>query len=220
MKKICQPSPPMRRQRTLKRPAAQQTSKLEAKLDGLVSLLKSATHGPSGIINAPLGNSALDDLVAASQESTPGPTASSRVGYREYMHSRPSPNESGFTEHINTPATSSASKQTPPNSFNLQLMLNPALEPSPEDAESYLNRFRTDCVKHFPFIIISPLVTAHQLRQDRPLLWNSIMTVASSNSTQQISLSKEMRGTLAREAFIEGTRSMDLLLAILVYAAW
>jgi hypothetical protein len=46
------------------------------------------------------------------------------------------------------------------------------------------------------------------------------MTVASSNSTQQISLSKEVRGILAREAFVEGTRNMDLLFAILVYATW
>jgi len=102
----------------------------------------------------------------------------------------------------------------------LQPLLHPALEPSPEDAESYLNKFRTNFVKHLPFIVISPSVTAHQLRQERPILWVCIMTVASSNSTQQIVLSKEVRGILGREAYVEGTRNMDLLLAVLVYAAW
>jgi hypothetical protein len=46
------------------------------------------------------------------------------------------------------------------------------------------------------------------------------MTAASSNSTQQTLLSKEARAIIGREALIEGTRNMDLLFGILVYAAW
>lgn len=63
-------------------------------------------------------------------------------------------------------------------------------------------------------------MTARQFRQQRPILWVCIMAVASNNSTQQILLSKEIRGIFGREAYVEGTRNMDFLLAILVYAAW
>ncbi|KAK9342228.1 hypothetical protein V1522DRAFT_416800 [Lipomyces starkeyi] len=213
MKKICQPSPPVRRPRTLKRPSAHETSKLEEKLDGLVTLLKSATQGAPGI-------SSLEGLQPASHEPSSISAAISRVYQGEYTPNRPSPNGSGPHESIYTPTISTFSKSTPLNSLNAQPVLHPGLEPSPEDADRYLNRFRNDFVKHLPFVIISPSVTAHELRQERPILWISIMTVASSHSTQQISLSNEVRGILAREAFVQGTRNMDLLLAILVYATW
>lgn len=61
---------------------------------------------------------------------------------------------------------------------------------------------------------------AYQLCQESPILWLSIMTVASTRSLQQGALSKEVRGVFGREAYVEGTRNMDLLLAILVYATW
>lgn len=116
-----------------------------------------------------------------------------------------------------TPAASSSSGSA---AITLPPLVHPALEPSPEDAESYLKRFRIDFVKHLPFIIMSPSVTAHQLRQESPFLWLSEMTVASSRSTQQIALSKEVRGIFGREAYLEAIRNIDLLLAVLVYATW
>jgi hypothetical protein len=75
MHKLCQPSPPRRRAQTLKRTLAPETSKLEEKLDGLVTLLKSATQGMPGVINAALLNSSAQVLVPASHESTPGSTS-------------------------------------------------------------------------------------------------------------------------------------------------
>jgi hypothetical protein len=216
MNKLCQPSPPVRRRRTLKKPSAHETSKLEEKLDGLVTLLKSSTNGVPGIVNPTLVNSLSEGSGPANHEHAHGSIATSGVGYGEYTDR----SRSGLPGSNYTPITSSSSKSSPLNNLNLHPVLQPALEPSPEDAESYLNKFRNDFVKHLPFIVIPLSITAHQLRQDRPILWVSIMTVASSNSTQQISLSKEVRGILAKEAFIEGTRNMDLLLAILVYATW
>jgi hypothetical protein len=220
MHKLCQPSPPRRRPQTLKRTPASETSKLEEKLDGLITLIKSATQGMPGVINAALFNSSTQGLVPASYETTLGSGTGYQVSCEQSTHSRPSPETSRLPNPNFTPTPSSSSKSTPLSSFNLQPILHQALEPCPEDAESYLNRFRKDFVKHLPFIIIPPSVTAHQLHQESPLLWISIMTVASSSSTQQISLSKEVRGVLAREAFVEGTRNMDLLFAVLVYATW
>ncbi|KAK9257993.1 hypothetical protein V1519DRAFT_455882, partial [Lipomyces tetrasporus] len=219
MNKDCQPSPPVRKRRTVKRPTANKASKLEKKLDGLVTLLKSATQSAPGIINATSVNSPPEGAVPSSHDSASGSTAAGSVGvgYRDYTYNRPLPNRSGFPDSGFTPAASSSSGST---SVNLQPVFHPALELSPEDAESYLNKFRTDFVKHFPFIVIPPSMTAHQLRQGRPFLWICIMSAASSNSTQQIVLSNEIREILGRQAYVEGTRNMDLLLAVLVYAAW
>lgn len=217
MKKLCQPSPPVRRQRTLKRPLASETSKLEEKLDGLVTLLKSATQGVPGVINT---NSLKEALQPASQEEAPWSIPPSRIAHGEYQSSNHSPNRAGLPEANYTPITSYSSFSTPLSSLNSPLVFHLALEPSAEDAEIYLVRFRNGFIKHLPFIAIAPSMSAHQLRMDRPLLWIAIMTVASDASTQQKSLSKEMREIIGRQAFVEGTRNMDFLLAVLVYVTW
>jgi hypothetical protein len=217
MKKLCQPSPPMRRpaQRAWKKTSAHDTSKLEEKLDGLVTLLKSASQGVQGIANPP-----PESLVLPTHESAPDSIPSNGVGSGEHTRTMPSSNVTGLSDYIHTPTISSSSNPTPASSLNLQSLLDPALVPSPEEAELCLSRFRVDFLKHLPFIVVSPSTTARQLRLDSPILWISIMTVASKSSTQQILLSKELRWILAREAFVEGTRNMDLLLAILVYTIW
>lgn len=217
MKKLCQPSPPVRRHRTLKKPSTHETSKLEEKLDGLVTLLKSATQGMPGLINPDLSHG---DVFPATSENAPATASPSGASDAGFIPSKSLSNGGGLPEPTYTPTTTNSLRSMPLNDFSLQPDLHPALEPSAEDAELYLNKFRNDFVKHLPFIIIPPSVTSHQLRQDRPILWIAIMTVSSSNIAQQHSLSKEMREILARHAFVQGTRNMDFLLAVLVYATW
>lgn len=221
MKKQCQPSPPMRRPRTLKRFQGNETSnsKLEEKLDGLVTLLKSATQGGPGILNATLSHSPLNGLVPISQVSPSGIMPTSDIQYGEHAQNLSLSNRDG-AHGSNYASTASPSTSTPPTSIVLQTSIISALEPNPEEAESYLNTFRTKFVRHLPFVVIPPSISAQQLRQERPLLWISIMTVATDKSTQQTALSNEMRSLLSREAFVEGTRNMDILLATLVYATW
>jgi hypothetical protein len=202
MNKECHPSPPMHRQRTLKRRSHHETSKLEAKLDDIVTLLKSSTQGVPA-----MKNSQVSSILQATGSG----------GIEEQIDSISSLTGTGAT---NTLEASSSSNRAPPDSLGSQPILTLALEPSKEDAELILRRFRCDFVKTLPFINIPSSVTAHQLRLERPLLWIAIMTVASNSTKQQISLSKEARGIFAKEAFVEGTRNMDLLLAILVYTIW
>ncbi|KAL2865264.1 Zn(II)2Cys6 transcription factor domain-containing protein [Aspergillus lucknowensis] len=105
-------------------------------------------------------------------------------------------------------------------STSRDLLLPAELEPSISDSERYLDRFRSEIVANLPFLVLSPSITARQLRQERPLLWLSIITVACTRPAQQRALSKEVRAVFGREAFVEGTRDLDFLCAVLVYAAW
>ena len=206
----------MRKRRTGSRRQGSKVEKLEEKLDGLVTLIKSATTGASGVLNTILVNSISGDLVLPSLGQTYGTSAVSSIGYEGYNYNKHIHNGTSLPDFVFTPAVSSTGSP----STNLPHLVHPAVEPSPEDAESYLDRFRTNFVKYLPFIVIPPSMTAHQLHQESPYLWLSIMTVASTRSPQQITLSKEVRGMFGREAYVEGTRSMDLLLAVLVYATW
>jgi hypothetical protein len=215
MNKTCQPSPPMRRHRTPKRLSPHDTSKLEEKLDGLVTLLTSATQAMPMAINGPPMDTSPESLMPENDNLTPSSADSSVVGQGEHSRNRPTTPGSEIRGFDCTLRASSSSIST-----QRQFTFDPSLEPGPEDAELYLNIFRANFVKYLPFIVISKSVSANQLRRDRPLLWSSIMTVASNQSTQQIRLSNAMTEILSREAFVKGTRNMDLLLAILVYTAW
>jgi hypothetical protein len=213
MNKECRPSPPMRRRRITNRSLGSKASKLEEKLDGLVTLLRSAP----GIISAASLNIPIEGFEPSSHDVPHNSTAVAGVLHQDYIYNKSLPN-SRAPESGNTSAASFSSDIA---AVNIQrTMLSPCLLPSPEEAESYLNKFRFDFVKHLPFIVIPPSVTSEELRQDRPILWVCIMTSASSNSSQQNALSKEVRAIIGREAFVEGTRNMDLLLGILVCAAW
>jgi hypothetical protein len=222
MKKVCQPSPPVRRQRTMKRTPAQESSKLEEKLDVVVTLLRSAAQGvpPAGTLNITPTTSVPEGSVPTSTENPQSSTATNGDSMGDFPLRRPEPNGISLPGSNLTPASSASPNPVPLSSLNLLPALHPSLEPSPEDAESCLNRFRIDFVKHLPFLVIPPSITALQLRQSNPLLWLAIMTVATLDSPRQTSMSKEVRMILVREVFVEGTRNIDLLLAILVYTCW
>lgn len=201
----------------MKRPSVTETSKLEQKLDGIVTLLKSATQSAAVVVNTSTINTPLE-FGPSSRDGVGDIAAAIDLSHHEHTYARqiPSIHDPG---HFFAPiASSPSSESTLVNSQ--QQLLHPSLQPSPEDAELYLNKFRTDFAKHLPFIVISPSVTARQLRQERPILWVCIMAVASNNSTQQIALSKEVRAIFGREALVERTKNIDLLLGILVYAVW
>ena len=202
----------MRKRRAGSRHPASKVERLEEKLDGLVTLLRSSTSGTPAIFNVTTGNSAVEEVVSLNQGK------SSEATVRGCTSDQSQHIATILTDSAFIPTSSSCSSQS--TSMTLPPLLHPDLEPSLDDAESYLTRFRTDFVKHLPFIVIPPLTTAHQLRQERPFLWLSIMAVASTQSTQQKTLSKKVREVFGREAYLEGTRNIDLLLAVLTYATW
>jgi len=202
----------------MKRPSVMETSKLEQKLDGIVTLLKSATQGAPVVVNSSTINIPLE-FGPSSRNGVDDTAAAIDLSHHEHTYARQIPSVHDPGNFLTPIASSSSSSGSTLVNFQPPL-LRLSLQPSPEDAELYLNKFRTDFAKHLPFIVISPSVTSYQLRQERPILWVCIMAVASSNSTQQIALSKEVRAIFGREALVERTKNIDLLLGILVYAIW
>ncbi|KAH8801793.1 hypothetical protein F5884DRAFT_847663 [Xylogone sp. PMI_703] len=201
MNKVCQPSPPMRKRRKMKICSVGEGSKLEEKLDTLVTLLKSTTQNSPVTVKAAYSNPPQENY-----EIHHNSTAANNTDHRYHtpkgpLHNTGDIRESQFIPTILCPSIS-------------------ALQFSTEEAESYLNRFRTDFITYFPFVVILPSMTSHNLRQERPTLWTCIMAVASNNSKQQKLLSEEVREILGREAYVKGTRTIDLLQAILVYTTW
>lgn len=202
MKKDCQLPAPVRKHRVITRQPTSKVERLEKKIDGLFDFLKSSVEtGPSSADTASSGSgiNAIPLNVASQAESFLNPHPRNEVSHD----------------------TLSLPTSTTPASVPVNLSyIDSTLEPSPENAELYLINFRTNFISHLPFLVIPQSVTAYRLRQERPILWLCIMAVASKNTNEQIILSKRVKEVFGKEAYVRGTRNLDFLLGVLVFATW
>lgn len=88
------------------------------------------------------------------------------------------------------------------------------------ELEEYLLVYRTKMVSYCPIAPLDENMTVVAMIKDHPFLWLVIRAVCSKSSTRQRALELQIRQTLGREMLIEASRSMDLLLGTLVFAAW
>lgn len=205
MKKDCQPPATVRKRRVVTRQPTSKVERLEKKIDGLFDFLKSTT-----IENGPPSSSAD----TASSDSGINATPLNATSHAESFLS-PHPRNDVSHDSLSLP------NSTTPASIPVNLSyIDSTLEPSPENAEIYLINFRTNFIHHLPFLVIPPSVTAYRLRQERPILWLCIMAVASKNTNEQIILSKRVKEVFGVEAYVRGTRNLDFLLGVLVFATW
>ncbi|KAL3440265.1 hypothetical protein BJX65DRAFT_290824 [Aspergillus insuetus] len=111
--------------------------------------------------------------------------------------------------------TATRTEATAPSPF-----IPSAVQVDPAEAEIALDRFRNVLLPNLPFLTLSPLLKARELRRESPLLWLSIMSVSLSRPPLQSALSEEAKAIFAREGYVIGSRSMDFLWAVLVYVTW
>lgn len=93
-----------------------------------------------------------------------------------------------------------------------------ACEPTPAEANNLLQRFRDEMTPCFPFIVVSPSMTAEQLSQERPFLYACIIAVSSLDPSQQTQIGKLIMKQLADRMIVKSQRNLELLLGILTYA--
>jgi hypothetical protein len=88
------------------------------------------------------------------------------------------------------------------------------------ELEECLNNYREKMVPNFPVVCIGPDVTVEELRNERPFLFLVIRAIGSKKLVRQTALILQIKKMLGREMLLEGTRNLDLLLGVLVFAAW
>lgn len=205
MKKDCQLPAPVRKRKVVTRQPTSKVERLEKKIDGLFDFLKSIA-----VENGPPSSSADTTSSDSGIKAIPSNVTSHAESFLN-LHSR------NDVSHD----TLSLPTSTTPASVPVNLSyIDSTLEPSPENAELYLINFRTNFINHLPFLVIPSSVIAYRLRQERPILWLCIMAVASKNTNEQIILSKRVKEVFGVEAYVRGTRNLDFLLGVLVFATW
>jgi hypothetical protein len=205
-------------------------SKLEEKLEDLVTLLKSS-HENGSAIPGPISISRSVSTTQPSVETSPhamemssteplDPQIQDVSNQDENWDNRllrggPPATRFGFPE-----AFTKEWKKLPFPLLNTTIYKLEALDLGSEDPDELLTIFRKEMQPGFPFIAISDSITAFDVRRDRPSLFTAIMAVVSRNSRRQRAFGKNFMKQIADRVVVGGERNMDLLLGILTYGAW
>ena len=115
--------------------------------------------------------------------------------------------------------TDASSYSRSPNASHSSTLYDYPFE-SEEECEEYLEIYRSKMINFFPAVIVEQTVKATELREERPFLWLVIKAICTKNSARQVALGLEVRRTLGEKILIEGAKSLDLLLGLLVFTAW
>lgn len=93
-------------------------------------------------------------------------------------------------------------------------------ETASHEADYLLDKFRDNMATYFPFVVVPQTMTAKQLQEQRPYLYNAILAVSNRDPTLQRALGKSVMKELAERVIVGGERNLDLLLGVLTYAGW
>ncbi|CAK7235272.1 hypothetical protein SBRCBS47491_009236 [Sporothrix bragantina] len=235
LKKDCQPAVGARR-KPGRKPAASKTDELEARLNGLMSLLENVpglnqqqlqqqqqqqkskaplTAGTAQAAASAAPNLPLQTVAFGERMVTYSPHEICIGGNQQPMQID---DEDENDDDSNLPGPGSGpdrgATDTDANSFTDIPGLT-ALE-----AEESLERFRTRKLKYFPFVHIPPMLSAARLQQTRPLLWLSIMACSARSAELQTRLCMRLRQQIAEQAIVNHQRSIDLLLGVVGFLGW
>ena len=232
LNKDCQPSD-TRRRRTINKTPATKVDRLEEKLDGLVTLLKSATQNgnpvegsnvaAASIVQNQLTPESLQSLAPSPgnpQNREPDRTRPGNIDLERDLRYCPGTGISLHVPVIDPGATYSASGTRSVTYHSPQASALLEFEPTAEEAEEYLKAYLQFKSAYFPLIGFPTATTAQQLRREKPLLWLCIMMICTKSSEQQKVLGREIRLAVGREMLLEGKNNFDLLLGLLVFSAW
>ncbi|KAJ3501338.1 hypothetical protein NM208_g16958 [Fusarium decemcellulare] len=180
------------------------TAQIEERLNGLVNLLKAS----GGLTNADLAT----DTTCIPTEADPA------VSNQQKPSSKSS--DASFAP--------GSSPWAIPDTYNSyappQCICRPAsgdAPPPPASDEALLNIYRNELQALHPFVIIPKNVTAARLKATRPFLMSSIRMVTSFRSLRSMRAQMYyLMRHIADHMLIRSERSLDLLMGILVIAAW
>jgi hypothetical protein len=92
--------------------------------------------------------------------------------------------------------------------------------PTAEEGAVLLERFRDESSLYFPFISVPKTTSADDFRRERPFTYLAIMAVSTIKYPQGSELGKVIIKQVAQRVFVDGERSIDLLLGVLTLAGW
>ena len=195
--------------------------KLEEKLDGLVTLLKStqqatvSTDEPHPLVLLDTSFHSPGPVSTPETSSRPLHEAIRPRGWEQLEDgSAPSLTPSLISDHQSAP------RDATPTFNGLDSIVSKNIEITDEEADVLLTRFRTQMACFLPFLVIPPSLSAKDLKRDRPFLLKAICSVAGHTPNYRLALGKWLVEHLAERMAVSMERNLDLLLGALTHVGW
>ena len=190
-------------------------SALEAKVDGLVELLKQ---------NQAISRTGLsvEGNIAAPppQHRSCGPTI-----VASQLYSLPGQESNELQQINNTSAASQAAQASfcgsasscSPASFASLAELRSETE---EELCEVLDTYRDTMFPFFPVVIIGPEVTTQYMAAEHPMVWMILRAICTKRLALQFALIAEFKRLIGKTLIVEGERNFDMLCALIICANW
>lgn len=194
------------------------STRLEAKLDDLVSLLRSQAVEKQTLVQAHALQTATPVISTSTGPYTPSAT-SITAAYNQSIISAP-PRDPDVLVDMTASAVRLVrpSSPPPPSSPILQDVL--ALEVTERVVQEQLYYFRVAFLPMFPFVYLPPSVSASQLRHQKPFLWLVMLSLTNKSVSEQFALEEMIWDIISRRIVSEHLVDLDLLLGVVCFASW
>lgn len=235
MGKKCEPSNTVRKRKIQPEIAPQpqatfasapsNNSRLEEKLDDLVTLLRSQAVDKAN--TPPSMHHGSPQSLSSRQDSSGG------------MHSMPTPSTSASLNSVDSPYANPFRPQDPDLMISMDNNVVHYLRPSeplaasspifndvavhniPEGvAEESLDTFRRAFISTFPFVHIPSSMTSAELLLQKPFLWLNIMALTTKMVSRQFAMEESIWQIISRRIVTQQHASLDLLLGVICFASW
>jgi hypothetical protein len=196
---------------------------LEAKVDGILSLLQSVNETASGVNGITIASRTSGNTIVNGNQTT---AVQSKIVNKRRTIVDANSLDSTPSFPATTPQTTESNAARPLPSemvFNSETFGSPnysVYEFPLDEADRFLIDFCTQKLPNFGFIHVPASSTAQRLREERPFLFLTIMAVSSKSSSQRQMLGQEIKQTIAREMLVENEGNFDILLGLLVFLTW
>lgn len=167
---------------------------LEAKLDGIMSLLHASRE--------------------LQQQATPPSTITSPPSREMPLE----PQDVSPLPIFHDPRMSCSAFLSP---GGLMFEIVPGFRISAEEADSILDLYRSQYSPKFPFVPIAPEITASELFERRPFLFRIIIQIiAPQSAATQRDVTIWVREQIAQHVLIEQDKRLELLQGLLLFISW
>ncbi|KAH8882165.1 hypothetical protein GQ53DRAFT_666369 [Thozetella sp. PMI_491] len=210
--KVCEPSLSVRRRRPHRErrsPPRPSATRLEDKLDDLVSLLRAQASDRQGQI------SSETPQTLSSEADTPSSLVSGAPG--AFRNPDVVIDTSSSFVNILRPFEELAGSMAPPSPIHSDVSVHNIPW---KLADAQLETFRRSFLTTFPFVHISTTTTASDLRRKRPFLWLVIMALSTNQVSQQFAMGETIWQIVSRRVVAEHYVDLDVLLGLICFSAW
>ncbi|KAI2467660.1 hypothetical protein F4781DRAFT_302295 [Annulohypoxylon bovei var. microspora] len=184
-------------------------SRLEEKLDDLVTLLRSQAAEKQGQAQTPSQRLTPQ----STSEGTPGGYGDSMSSMSAQENPDIAIDTAASVVHILRPVS--------PPMLPLPIYDDISIHNLPERvAEEQLDTFRRFFLSMFPFVHIPTTTSAAELRREKPFLWLVIMALTPKMVAQQFAIEATIWHIISRRIVAQHFIDLDLLLGVICFASW